>query len=275
MLEVVGNIAIMYTQRIKPPPKLSQYIAHFWLWEQNNITTLPNMLPGTGVEMLFNFGDLLKLKTYQQSQLHTNDCVLVCPRKSLIQFQATGKTKLLSIRFRSAGFFTLFGLPLTELSDQAISTEQLLPTSLLAQLIEAKSDIARVTLLEQWLLQKLIKVTNQDFALQWAIDKIYYQNQSDSITEVKHQLKCSERTFQRKFKLFTGVDAKYFERTARFQSTLKALLTAQSTQYLAVAFDHGYYDQSHFIKDFKYYTQSTPSGYLTEQNFSLNYYQTI
>ncbi|MDO6544578.1 helix-turn-helix domain-containing protein [Photobacterium sanguinicancri] len=265
----------MYTQHIKPTHQLSPFIAHFWLWEQNDTVKLPNMLPGTGVEILFNFGQPIIIQTAQQSHLNTNDCIVVCPRKSLIQFQPMGKTKILSIRFRSAGFFTLFGLPLTELSDQIIPMGQLLPTNLIEQLAETKSDIAKVTLLEQWLLQKQVSIAVQDSALQWAIDKIYYQNQSDSITEVKHQLKCSERTFQRKFKLFTGVDAKYFERTARFQSTLKALLTAQSTQYLAVAFDHGYYDQSHFIKDFKYYTQSTPSGYLTERNFSLNYYQTI
>lgn len=262
----------MYTQHIKPSLQLNPHIAQFWLWEQHNITFFPNMLPGTGVEMLFNFGDPLKINTHQYSHLGTNDCIVVCPRKSLIQFLPTGKTKVLSVRFRSAGFFTLFGLPLTEIADQIISAKELLPACLLAQLFDIKSDSKKIALLEQWLLHKLMKVTSEDTTLQWAIDKIYYHNQSDSITEVKQQLNCSERTFQRKFKLFTGVDTKYFERTARFQSTLKKLLKAQSSQYLSVAFEHGYYDQSHFIKDFKFYTQSTPSEYLTEQNFSLNYY---
>ncbi|CAG23550.1 DUF6597 domain-containing transcriptional factor [Photobacterium profundum] len=264
----------MYTRQIKPAHQLSPYIAHFWLWDQNHTFALPDMLPGTGVEMLFNFGDALIIQTNQQSRLRSNDCIVICPRKSLIQIQPTGITKTLSIRFRSAGFFTLFGLPLTELSDQISPTSHLLPSNLLIQLVESKSDIAKVTLLEQWLLQQMVKIKNQDSALQWAIDKIYYQYHNDSINEVKNQLKCSERTFQRKFKIFTGVDAKYFERTARFQSALKTLLAAHSNQYITVAFDHGYYDQPHFIKDFKYYTQATPSEYLTERNFSLNYYTT-
>lgn len=230
------------------------------------------MLPGTGVELLLNFGDELIIEATQSARLRFGEGMILCPRKSLMRIHTTGKTKVLSIRFRSAGFFTLFGMPLTELSDKFCLTENLLPTSLLEQLINLKSDIARVNLLEQWLLQKLSKMTNSDTALPWAIDEIYYQHNNHGIAEIKNQLKCSERTFQRKFKLFTGVDAKYFERTARFQATLKDLLAAQSNKYITTALNHGYYDQAHFIKEFKYFTQTTPSEYLVENNFTLNYY---
>lgn len=259
-------------RHIKPTPLLSPYVTHFWLWEQNHIAALPDMLPGTGVELLLNFGDEIIIKTTQSTRLRFGEGVIICPRKSLMRIQATGATKVLSIRFRSSGFFTLFGLPLTELSDQACLTENLLPTSLQTQLIDLESSIEKIGALEQWLLQQVANMTAQNSALPWAIDKIYYQHHDNCIAEIKSQLKCSERTFQRKFKLFTGVDAKYFERTSRFQSTLKILLAEQSKRYITTALDHGYYDQAHFIKEFKHFTQTTPSEYLVENNFLFNYY---
>lgn len=230
------------------------------------------MLPGTGVELLLNFGDALIIEATQSTRLRFGEGMILCPRKSLMRIHTTGKTKVLSIRFRSAGFFTLFGLPLTELSDQFCLAESLLPAALQKQMIDLENNLEKISVLEQWLLQKLSKMANSDTALPWAIDEIYYQHNNHGIAEIKNQLKCSERTFQRKFKLFTGVDAKYFERTARFQSTLKALLAEQSSKYITTALDHGYYDQAHFIKEFKYFTQTTPSEYLTKSNFSLNYY---
>lgn len=264
----------MYIRQIKPKPQLTPYITNFYFWLQCDNFPVLNIFPGTGVEILFNLGETLTVQSQQEKRLRHGECIVICPRKSMLKLQAATAINVLAIRFRSAAFFTLFNLPLTELSDQAFSVSDFFPARLLNQLLESKGDLYKTVLLEQWLLELTAKVKKHDSALHWAIDKIYYQYNDDVMSEVKSQLKCSERTFQRKFKLFTGVDAKYFERTARFQSTIKALLIMRSKQYIDIALNNGYYDQPHFIRDFKFFTQLTPGEYLTEKNFSANYYIT-
>lgn len=262
----------MQTLLIRPTPLLSGYITQFWLWEQATPLAIPDILPGTGVEILLNFGAPLAVASPEPAWLKPGDGLVVCPRKSIFRLKATGATKLLSVRFRSAGFFRLFGLPLTAISDQIVEASHIIPREVLQQMSEPTSDIEAISLLEAWLMQQVKPQGTGASELEWAIDKIYYQNGHDVLADIKRNLNVSERTFQRKFKAYTGVDAKYFARTSRFQSTLRALLSGRSCHYTDAALAHGYYDQPHFIKEFKLFTGQTPKYFLTEENFSLNHY---
>ncbi|WP_064609601.1 helix-turn-helix transcriptional regulator [Photobacterium sp. J15] len=262
----------MNTLLIRPGSPLSDFVAQFWLWEQSQPLAIPDILPGTGVEILFNLGEPVVAESPSQARLNFGEGLVICPRKSTFRLQPTGATKVLSVRFRSAGFFQLFGIPLTEIADQIVDVSTIIPRSVLSQITEFESEVAAISLLESWLLQQIKPERADGSALKWAIDEVYYQNSSDVISDVKQELNVSERTFQRKFKVYTGVDAKYFERTSRFQSALRTLLCEGSTQYTGIALDHGYYDQPYFIKEFKCFTGVTPKQFLTEENFSLNHY---
>ncbi|NBI53817.1 helix-turn-helix domain-containing protein [Photobacterium alginatilyticum] len=262
----------MQTQLIRPSLPLGRYITQYWMWEQNTPLMIPDILPGTGVEIMLNLGAPLVIDSPKSAQLKFGDGLVICPRKSAYKMTSMGATKLLSIRFRSAAFFPLFGIPLTTIADQVVEISQLMPKGLLLRIIESDSTLAAIALLEGWLMQLVRPVSASTSELGWAVDKIYYQNSPDVIADIKRSLNISERTFQRKFKAYTGVDAKYFERTSRFQSTLRTLLSGCHQQYTAIVLDHGYYDQPHFIKDCKHFTGLTPKQFLTESNFALNHY---
>ncbi|MGF1728389.1 helix-turn-helix domain-containing protein [Photobacterium kasasachensis] len=262
----------MQTQLIRPSSPLGGYITQYWVWEQITPLMIPDILPGTGVEIMLNLGAPLVIESPRSAQLKFGDGLVICPRKSAYKMKAMGATKLLSIRFRSAAFFQLFGIPLTTIADQVVEISQLMPKGLLLRVIESDSTLGAIALLEGWLMQLVKPECASTSELRWAIDKVYYQNSPDVISEIKRSLNISERTFQRKFKAYTGVDAKYFERTARFQSTLRTLLSGYHQQYTAIVLDHGYYDQPHFIKDCKHFTGLTPKQFLSEGNFALNHY---
>jgi AraC-like DNA-binding protein len=50
------------------------------------------------------------------------------------------------------------------------------------------------------------------------------------------------------------------------------LLLQRKRKYLDVALEHGYYDQSHFLKEFKNYVSEYPTSFLQEQNFMSHFY---
>ena len=74
---------------------------------------IPDILPGTGVEIMFNLGAPLVIESPRSAQLKFGDGLVICPRKSAYKMKTMGATKLLSIRFRSAAFFQLFGIHLS------------------------------------------------------------------------------------------------------------------------------------------------------------------
>lgn len=262
----------MHIIRIKPKPLLSPFIAHYWLWQSTHHPYVPDILPGTGAELLINLGEPLVISHPFHHQLLMGQSLLVCPRRATFKFETTGGSKLISVRFRSSGCYSIFGIPMDELSDKIIDMYQFLPESLIERLIMQVNDLDKIQLLESWFIGLLNPKLTTSSGITWAIDKTYYQQNHQGISGLQLEVNMSKRTLQRKFKLYTGVDAKYFERTARFQSTLRTQLNGTSNNYVDIALDNGYYDQPHFIKEFRYFTGMSPKKYLIKANFMLNHY---
>ncbi|MBC8082760.1 MAG: AraC family transcriptional regulator [Hymenobacter sp.] len=74
-----------------------------------------------------------------------------------------------------------------------------------------------------------------------------------------HKLGISGRYLERLFGQAVGVSPKYFCRIIRFQQTFRWLERTDSLT--AVAATCGYYDQAHFIRDFRHFTGTTPSAF--------------
>lgn len=276
-------------QHSDPKSSLVPWIARYWSWQISAGGILPDLLPGTGGELLFNLGDPLHFSTVPLATKTTadglmtdcliTDClitdriivpkgkaVLLRPRKARLTLSATGEVDILSIRLRSATCFPLLGVALDELDEAPVPLTDLGLAFPVAGLVELAYQ-ARISLIEQWLLTLLNRCYVADPAMVWAVDRLYY---GDDPLTIHNQLGLSERTMQRRIRQFTGVDARYFCRTARFQRTLRQLLAEQPRLYSQI--NHDYCDQSHFIKTCRLFTGLTPSALLTAQYRQLNYY---
>jgi len=260
----------MHTFIQRPSLSLTPYIAQYWCWQLPVGTAIPAIYSGTGVECVFNLGDPVEVIQPYSSLISKGEGVILCPRQQHFRAIGTGKVNLLSIRFRSAGFFRLFKIPLTELTDKLIDANNIFPESLFVQLLDEQSKCALVTLLDRYLLHQLNNVV-EDKLMNCLIDNIYYQNNL-RLPIIMSNSGMSERSFQRKFKMYTGVGAKYFQRTARFQSCIKALLMNPKLNYSQLALTHGYFDQAHFINEFKGFSAFTPQYFIQKTQNDLSYY---
>ena len=118
-----------------------------------------------------------------------------------------------------------------------------------------------ITLVEDFLFINLME-KSADYWLDNALNILYNQRQnSNNLSRAIISSEKSVRQFQNMIKRSTGVSPKYFQRTARFQYTLRKLLSNSPNNFLNIALDHGYYDQAHFIKDFKQFTGETPEKF--------------
>lgn len=95
------------------------------------------------------------------------------------------------------------------------------------------------------------------------IVKCIYINEGNINSEELEKIFCySRRHLVRIFKENIGMDIKSFSRIIRFQTVLTELNRGKDKMFAEVALDHGYYDQTHFQKEFKNFSMLTPKKYM-------------
>jgi len=83
---------------------------------------------------------------------------------------------------------------------------------------------------------------------------------ADTIENTANRYNVTPRYLQKLFVQYTGMTPKLFSKINRFQLSLQ-LISRNESSFTAIAYDCGYADQSHFIRDFKSFTGTTPSSY--------------
>ncbi|TIH19282.1 AraC family transcriptional regulator [Marinifilum sp. JC120] len=273
----------MSNHRIKqqafPCPELYRYVDRFWAWEGDESEGLlrSRMLPGTGKEVTFHYGAPLSLE-YRDGEIEKLPRAhLICLRSKSAILRASSKTKFISIRFRTGAFRYFCPIPAEQLADSFIDAGELLgaESRLLAQQIDEANDFQeRVRFIEAYLLKRLHPLLDNGRHIDHAVDSFYYDHSFVRPVNISDQVGMGVRQFQRMFKTAMGVTPKRFIRLSRFQHTVKSLLLIGADDMLGTALEHGYYDQSHFIRDFKEFTGQTPRSFLDSQTSMTHFYNT-
>jgi transcriptional regulator GlxA family with amidase domain len=82
----------------------------------------------------------------------------------------------------------------------------------------------------------------------------------------------SERQLERQFQTQVGLTPKFFSRLLRFQKVFKAVMQNRNLGWSFIASECGYYDQAHFIHDFKSFSGQNPSAYFNEDHRMAEYF---
>ena len=99
---------------------------------------------------------------------------------------------------------------------------------------------------------------------------MYLAKGSITINEILKDEKSKRRQLERNFAKQIGISPKQLSKVIRLQATLQMLLHKNTETLTAVAYENEYYDQAHFIKDFREFTGITPKEFLTDENMVLS-----
>jgi AraC-like DNA-binding protein len=140
-----------------------------------------------------------------------------------------------------------------------------------AQLLETKDEDKRIGLIEIFLLKRLIGNEKKSSRIDKVADiltSIKKNPAENNLGNIATKHGITPRYLHKLIYQHTGLSPTSFNKINRFQFSLK--LIAKNEQPLTtIAYSSGYFDQSHFIKDFKSFTGVTPSAYL-ENASSIN-----
>lgn len=178
------------------------------------------------------------------------------------RYRSLPDTATLLVYFHPWGASAFFPVPMHELADGSFGLKSLLSPSLLGlveeRLAESSDDAQRIRVVEGFLLA-LLRNRSPDGPVRRAV-RLLQANPGMDITGVAEQLGLGERQLERKFREWFGVGPKRFARLARFQQVIRLL--EHKPKSVAEALEKGFYDQAHFIKDFRAFTGTTPEVWL-------------
>lgn len=170
-----------------------------------------------------------------------------------------------AIFFQPTGFWRLFGVPISELTDRGgMEGTGLLGSSIRTlwnSLGEMPSFDGRVQLTEQFLLSRLNYVETAS-GLTSAADYLFRMHGCISIPHVAEHAGIRLRQFERQFLHDFGMRPKVFARVARFQAAVDKKIAQPTCSWLDIAHYFGYHDQMHMIHDFKKLGGDAPTEFL-------------
>lgn len=263
----------MKTSDIIPCHALRPYISRYWCWDAE--PELPTMLPGTGAELMFHYARPIYIQQKNGTSHSLPRSVLLSPRGGRSLLVADEPAGFVSVRFRSGALRHFCRMPPGELIDQQLSATDLWGPDgrqVETQVCAAGRLTERIRLIENFLLAQLQRCQQSSHGwLDDAFHQLYY-HQSGSLDQAVARSGVSIRQFQKIFTQYAGVSPKYFQRVARMEVIVRKLLLTQNRRYLDLALDSGFYDQAHFIKDFRNFTGATPSHFLCDTHFRTHFY---
>lgn len=135
---------------------------------------------------------------------------------------------------------------------------------LIGKLKLADSFLSRIKVLESWLIKSGALTDFEVDLVDYCIDKIIDSHGTIRITDIAEYIGISDRLLRKKFNQGVGISPKQYSRIVRFQNFIGEFLYSEKHQKNVYASkgDFSYYDDSHLIKDFKYFTQMTPSWFV-------------
>lgn len=186
------------------------------------------------------------------------------------EIKLAGSFKTVGVYFQPHALQTVFGYKPDELTDSCLDVNLMAKKhgfNLSEQLSNAATSADQLDILSAYLQAQVDKNTKQDNeAMQYALVSIIQSNGTVSLNQLQKYLQLSERSFQRNFKLYTGITPKLFSRICRFQASLKQLKDISYDKLSDIAYGHDYADQSHFIRSFKEFSGLSPNQYLKQTN---------
>jgi AraC-like DNA-binding protein len=258
----------------KPKPPLSKFVENFWLYEGNEAgRNIDRILPTGTLELVINLRQ-------NELRMYDAECPENCSRFSgaIVSgafgrgFAPAAEAFIIGIHFRPGGAFPFLGLPAGELADTHVDLETLWGPSadwLWERLCEARTSAERFQLLQEALLSRLCRGVEQHYAVSAALEMFGKNQAGPRVREAAKYLGLSQRRLIQVFKAEVGMTPKLFSRIQRFQKTRTFIQHNPSINWADLAIDLGYFDQSHFIREFLEFSGLSPTDYLNRGKSSI------
>ena len=243
-----------------PTDKLKDYIKYYVVSE-NDLESEYKVFPSSGLVVGFQYrGQLSIIRNSKESKLTSTGISGISDSYKIFKNSADIGTVL--VYFTEIGFTYFSSNPANELFNLSVSLDDIFEKSRVTEVEEklatASTDNQRIKVVEQFLLSQLKDIEADKLIIE-AIKLIYQSKGTIRVKELNEKLFISQSPFEKRFRKVVGTTAKKFASIVRFNSVLDNL--NETKTLTEICYENNFFDQAHFIKDFKQFTGDTPENF--------------
>ncbi len=250
----------------EPNSELTEFVKCYWTLEseKENTPVKNTIVPDGTMKLIFHYGDTYKHHPKKGESIILPKCFLIGQLTKPYVVEPLGITGSFVVRFQPNGFLPFATIPIKEMENTAVPLDKLFGTNgekIGEKILNANTTSERIELIETFLLNQLADRQVIDDIVKSTVDTILNANGQFSVNEFSKFNNINRRQLTRKFSSTIGLSPKQLSKTIRIQATLKSLLNRNVTSLTDLAYENEYFDQAHFIKDFKEFTGLTPKEF--------------
>lgn len=273
----VHEPAPMIYRRIAPGSGLEKIIECYWIIdsEQDATMKVEKIVPDGFPEMIFHYKDPYMIRLAADWELQPLNLIAGQIKKHFY-LGNTGRSGMVGVKFKPAALAHLFGINMSTLTDKVLEMEQVLGSyfnELIASLKRTEDIDEKAVMLDSFFYRLLSERPLTSSKIDDALSLIFSSNGTVTVKELCNGLDMGERQIERLFNEYVGLPPKFYSRIIRFSQIFQHIQKGDPF-WTDTVYRTGFYDQSHFIKNFKAFTGEEPSEYLFEElniaNFFLN-----
>lgn len=259
----------MQYQIYDPIPALKSFVKCFWTLvdDKPSKPERQRIIPDGCMEMIFHYGDLYKQYFEDGSSIIQPRSFIFGQITSYIEISPTGNSGIIAARFLPEGLNPFLTIPVSSLGNKAVGLEKIFGAegkTLEETVISASETRQRIKLIEQFLTKILKKPQAIDTITKACVKEIFQSQGQTAVMELTHKVNINRRNMERRFATAIGMSPKQLAKVVRLQAAVKMLGQKKIRSLTSLAHENGYYDQAHFIKDFKEFSGISPKMFFAD-----------
>ncbi len=242
---------------------------------ENPLPEVERIFPDGCMELIFHKTHYYKRLEENKSYIQPTAFLMGQITKAVFFLPST-QTSIIGVRFHPFGVSAFSNIPSPEFTNSEILITDIWQNegAALEEQVNTNPTHGAITILQQFFLKKLYQ-TKLSYSLNTISsisNTIQQAGGENTVNYWAAQANLSERQFNRTFKNMVGISPKEFLKITRFNKVLNIFESDAASSFSTLAQKCGYYDQAHFIKDFKEYTGTTPKGYAQDDSVLIPIY---
>jgi len=257
----------------KPIKELSKFVKLIWILESDSPDDSfgrEKILPDGAVEMVFHYADPFYTYFSSGEKMKQPKNFTIAQINNFIEIESDGNIGFISVRFYPWGAYPF--MPKNspkKLVDKVVMLEDVWNESLemLIRKLKSASHLEKATIIQNYLLKHLVHTNRRKLdEITCLIQLILKTKGLLSVAKICDSANLSYKQLERRFTSTVGVSPKVFSKNTRFLHLCHNLKEYENKPLTGLAYELGYYDQAHFIKEFKAFSGLTPKEYFAEKN---------
>lgn len=253
----------------EPDIRLKDFVKRYWTLDFpiENTPKLNTIIPDGTMKLIFHYGGLYWHHPPAGDKYLQPRCFLIGQLTQPYVVEPDGDTGSFVVQFHPNGFLPFTTIPIKEMENTPVPLDRLYGEKGLAletKILNATTTQQRISIIEEFLLENLTSSETIDRIIKSIVDTILKDNGHTSVGKLSETNNITRRQLSRKFASVIGLSPKQLSKTIRLQAALKTLLSAKNSKLTDIAYENEYFDQSHFIKEFKEFTGLSPKEFYGE-----------